>query len=331
MQRSRREILRAMGGAATSTAVWPGVLGAQTMAPVVGYLETTSASVTGHLMAEFHRGLNEAGYIEGKNVVIEYRFAERDHDKLPGLAADLVQRQVAVIAAINTPSVFAAKAATQTIPVVFGTGIDPVKYGFVTSLNHPGGNLTGVTQLNNEMEAKRLQLLHELAPSATTIAMLVNQTNPAYSEEATEAALATANALRVRLLLLNASNHSEIEAAFARLVQERVGLLLVSGDSVLVSLRSEIVALAARHAIPALYHRREFTDIGGLMSYGPSLGEAFYQIGDYVGRILKGEKPGDLPVQQPTKFLLSINMKTASLLGLTVPPSLLTRADEVIE
>jgi putative ABC transport system substrate-binding protein len=331
MKSSRREILGTMGGAATSMAVWPGVLWAQTKAPVVGYLETTSASATGHLMAEFHRGLNEAGYIEGKNVVIEYRFAERDHDKLPKLAADLVRRQVDVIAAINTPSVFAAKAATQVIPIVFGTGIDPVKYGIVVSLNRPGGNLTGVTQLNNEMEAKRVQLLHELAPSVTTIAMLVNQTNPAYSEEATEAARATAGALRVRLLVLNASNQEEIVAAFSRLAEERVGLLLVSGDSVLVSLRNEIVALAARHAIPSLYHRREFAAIGGLMSFGPSLGEAFYQIGDYVGRILKGEKPGDLPVQQPTKFLLAINLKTAKALALTVPQLLLARADELIE
>jgi ABC-type uncharacterized transport system substrate-binding protein len=331
MKRSRRKVLGTTGGAAASMALWPGVLWAQTKTPVVGYLETTSASVTGHLMAEFHRGLKEAGYIEGKNVAIEYRFAERDHDKLPGLAADLVQRQVDAIAAINTPSVFAAKAATQTIPIVFGTGIDPVKYGFVKSLNRPGGNLTGVTQLNNEMEAKRVQLLHELTPSNTTIAMLVNQTNPAYSEEATDAARATAQALGVRLLVLNASNLREIEAVFSGLVQERVGLLLVSGDSVLVSLRNEIVALAARHAIPSLYHRREFTVIGGLMSYGPALGEAFYQIGGYIGRILKGEKPGDLPVQQPTKFLLSINFKTAKALGLTVPPLLVARADEVIE
>ena len=331
MKRSRREILGTMGGSAISTAVWPSALWAQTKVPVVGYLETTSASVTGHLMAEFHRGLNEAGYIEGKNVVIEYRFAERDHDKLPGLAADLVQRQVDVIAAINTPSVFAAKAATQIIPIVFGTGIDPVKYGFVASLNRPGGNLTGVTQLNNEMEAKRVQLLHELTPSATTVAMLVNQTNPAYSEEATDAAQATARALGVRLLLLNASNLSEIEGAFARLVQERVGLLLVSGDSVLVSLRNEIVALAARHAIPSLYHRHEFTVIGGLMSYGPTLGEAFYQIGDYVGRVLKGDKPADLPVLQPTKFELVINLKSGKALGLTIPPILLARADEVLE
>src|SRR5262245_44760762 len=201
----------------------------------------------------------------------------------------------------------------------------------ITSLNRPGGNLTGVTQLNNEMEAKRVQLLHEFTPLATTIAMLVNQTNPAYSEEATDAARATARALGVQLLVLNASNLSEIERAFSRLVQERVGVLLVSGDSVLVSLRKEIVALAARHAIPSLYHRREFTVIGGLMSYGPTLGEAFHQIGGYIGRVLKGAKPADLPVLQPTKFELVINLKTAKALGLTVAPALLVGADEVIE
>src|SRR5262245_2436156 len=309
----------------------PLVARAQQMLPVVGYIDTASASATAHLMAEFHRGLGDAGYIKGQNVVIEYRFAERDHDKLPGLVTDLVQRHVAVIAAINTPSVLAAKAATQTIPIVFGTGVDPVKFGLVASLNRPGSNLTGVTQLNNDMEAKRVQLLYELAPRATTIAMLVNQTNPAYSEEATESARTAARFLGVRLLVLNASNQSEIERAFSTLLGERVGLLLVSGDSVLVSLRHEIVALAARHAVPTLYHRREFALAGGLMSFGPSLAEAYYQIGDYVGRILKGEKPFDLPVQQPTKFELAINFKTAKALALTLPPTLLARADEVLE
>jgi putative ABC transport system substrate-binding protein len=280
-------------------------------------------------MAEFLRGLRDAGYIEGQNVAIEYRWAEGDHDKLPAFAAEFVRRQVAVIAAINTPSVLAAKAATQTIPVVFGTGIDPVKFGLVVSLNRPGGNLTGVTQLNNEMEAKRVQMLHELAPAATSIAMLVNPTNPSYSEEATESARSAARLLGVRLLILNASTQSGIEAAFSTLVGERVGLLLVSGDSVLVSLRKDIVALAARHAVTALYHRREFTVAGGLMSFGPSLSEAYYQVGDYTGRILKGAKPEDLPVQQSRNFQLVINLKTAKALGLSIPRTLL--ADEVIE
>ena len=282
-------------------------------------------------MAEFHRGLGDAGYIKGQNVAIEYRLAEGDHDKLPGLVTDLVQRQLAVIAAIDTPSVVAAKAATQSIPIIFGTGVDPVKFGLVASLSRPGSNLTGVTQLNNDMEAKRVQLLHEFAPAATTIAMLVNQTNPAYSEEATESARTAARVLGVRLLVLNASNQLEIEFAFSTLLGQRVGLLLVSGDSVLVSLRNEIVALAVRHAVPTLYHRREFALAGGLMSFGPSLAEAYYQIGDYVGRILKGEKPFDLPVQQPTKFELVLNLKTAKALGLAMPPTLLARADELVE
>jgi putative tryptophan/tyrosine transport system substrate-binding protein len=325
---NRREFIALVGGAAFTS---PFIALAQQTVPVVGYLDTASADATAHLMAEFHRGLKDAGYIKGQNVAIEYRFAEREHDKLPGLVADLVQRQVAVIAAINTPSVLAAKAATQTIPIVFGTGVDPVKFGLVASLNRPGGNLTGVTQLNNDMEAKRVQLLLELAPTATMIAMLVNQTNPAYSEEATESARSAARLLGVRLLVLNSSNQSEIETAFSTLLGERVGLLLVSGDSVLVSMRNEIVALAARHAVPALYHRREFTLAGGLVSFGPGLAEAYYQIGDYVGRILKGENPADLPVQQSTKFELAINFKTAKALSLTVPPTLLARVDEVIE
>ena len=215
--------------------------------------------------------------------------------------------------------------------MIFGTGVDPVKFGLVASLNRPGGNLTGVTQLNNDMEAKRVQMLHELGPASTAIAMLVNQTNPAYSEEATESARTAARALGVNLVVLNASNQSEIDAAFSTLVKEGAGLLLVSGDSVLVSLRNEIVALAARHAVPALYHRREFTLGGGLMSLGPSLPEAYYQVGNYAGRILKGEKPADLPVLQPTKFELAINLKTAKALGLTIPPSIFARADEVIE
>jgi putative ABC transport system substrate-binding protein len=247
------------------------------------------------------------------------------------LAAELVRLQVAVIATINTPTILAAKAATQTIPIIFGVGVDPIKFGLVASLNRPGGNLTGVTQLNIEIEAKQVQLLHDLAPSATTIAFLINPTSTAYSEAATESAQAAARVLGVRLLVLNASTESAIEAAFAKLVEERAGSILVSGDSFLVSKRDQIVALAARHAVPALYHRREFTAIGGLMSYGPSLPEVYYQVGDYTGRILKGEKPADLPVQQSTKFELAINLKTAKALGMKVPQSLLATANEVIE
>jgi putative ABC transport system substrate-binding protein len=247
------------------------------------------------------------------------------------LAAELVRRQVAVIATINTPTILAAKAATQTIPIVFGVGVDPIKFGLVTSFNRPEGNLTGITQLNIEMEAKRVQLLHELMPAATSIALLINPSSPAYSEVETETAQSAARSLGVRLLVLNASTESSIEAAFVTLVEERAGSLLVSGDSFLVSKRDQIVALAARHVVPTLYHRREFTAVGGLMSYGPSLSEVYYQVGDYTGRLLKGAKPGDLPVQQSTKFELVINAKTAKALGLVLPPPVLAQANEVIE
>jgi putative tryptophan/tyrosine transport system substrate-binding protein len=325
----RREFITVLSGAAVG---WPIMARAQqpTM-PVIGYMDTASASTTAHLVEAFRRGLSAAGYDEGRNVGIEYRWSEGDYDKLPALAAELVRRQVAVIATINTPTILAAKAATQTIPIIFGVGVDPIKFGLVASLNRPGGNLTGVTQLNIEMEAKRVQLLHELVPAATSIAVLINSTSSAYSEAATESAQSAARILGVRLLILNASTENGIEAAFATLVEERAGSLLVSGDSFLVSQRDQLVALAARHAVPALYHRREFTAIGGLMSYGPSLPEVYYQVGDYTGRILKGAKPADLPVQQSTKFELVINLKTAKALDLTVPLPLSGRADELIE
>jgi putative tryptophan/tyrosine transport system substrate-binding protein len=275
-----------LGGASA----WPLAVRAQQQAmPVIGYMDTASASTTAHLVEAFRRGLSAAGYDDG--VAIEYRWSEGDYDKLPALAAELVRRQVTVIATINTPTILAAKAATQTIPIIFGVGVDPIKFGLVASLNHPGGNLTGVTQLNIEMEAKRVQLLHELVPAATSMALLINPTSPAYSEAATESAQSAARILGVRLLVLNASTESGIEAAFVTLVEKRAGSLLVTGDSFLVSQRDQIVALAARHSVPALYHRREFTALGGLMSYGPSLPELYYQIGDYTGRILKGAKP----------------------------------------
>ena len=323
----RREFI--LGGAAASWAVT--ARAQQRATPVIGYMDTTSASTTAHLVEAFGRGLSAAGFDEGRNVAIEYRWAEGDYNKLPALALELVRRQVVVIATVNTPTILAAKAATQTIPIIFGVGVDPIKFGLVASLNHPGGNLTGVTQLNIEMEAKRVQLLHELIPAATSIGLLINPTSPAYSEAATESAQSAARILGVRLLVLNASTESAIEAAFVTLVQERAGSLLVSGDSFLVSKRHQLVALAARHAVPALYHRREFTAIGGLMSYGPSLPEVYYQVGDYTGRILKGAKPADLPVQQSTKFELVINLKTVKALGLEVPPTVLALADEVIE
>jgi putative ABC transport system substrate-binding protein len=299
--------------------------------PVIGYLDTASASTTAHLVAAFRQGLSTAGYDEGRNVEIQYRWPDGDYDKLPSLAADLVRSNVAVIATINTPTILAAKAATKTIPIVFAVGVDPVKFGLVESLNRPGGNLTGLTQLNIEIEAKQVQLLHDLVPSATSIALLINPTSPAYSAAATESAQDAARVLGVRLLILNASTPSGIEAAFVSLAEERTRLLLVSGDSFLVAQRDQIVALAARHAVPALYHRREFAAAGGLMSYGPSLPEAYYHVGTYTGRILKGEKPADMPVHQSAKFALVINLKTAKALGLFIPPTLLATADEVIE
>ena len=324
---NRRHFITLLGGAAA----WPLAAHAQQPAmPVIGYLDTASASTTKHLVAAFHEGLSAGGYDEGRNVAIEYRWSDGDYNKLPSLAADLVRRNVAVIATINTPTILAAKAATKTIPIVFAVGVDPIKFGLVESLNRPGGNLTGLTQLNIEMEAKRVQLLHELAPSATTIALLINPSSPAYSEAATESAQSAARVLGIRLLVLNASTPSGIETTFVTLAEERVRLLLVSGDSFLVAQREQIVALAARHAVPTLYHRREFTAVGGLMSYGPPLSEAYYVVGDFTGRILKGKKPIDIPVHQSTKFELVLNLKTAMTLALTMPATLLAIADEVI-
>ncbi len=257
----RREFITLLSG----TVAWPLAARAQQPAmPVIGYMDTASASTTAHLVEAFRRGLSAAGYDEGQNVAIEYRWSEGNYDKLPALAAELVRRQVAVIATINTPTILAAKAATQTIPIIFGVGVDPIKFGLVASLNRPGGNLTGVTQLNIEMEARRVQMLHELVPAATSIALLINPASPAYNEAETESAHSAAQILGVRLQVLNASTESGIEAAFVALVEERAGALLVSGDSFLVSRRDQLVTLAARHAVPALYHRREFTAIGGL-------------------------------------------------------------------
>ena len=325
----RRELLSLIGSTAVA---WPFAARAQQSAlPVIGYMDTASASTTAHLVEAFRRGLSAAGYDEIRNVTIEYRWADGDYDKLPSLAADLVRRNVAVIATINTPTILAAKAATKTIPIVFAVGVDPIKFGLVESLNRPAGNLTGLTQLNVEIEAKQVQLLHDLAPSATTIAFLINPSSPAYSEAATESAQGAARVLGVRLLVLNASTPSDIETAFVTLAKERVRLLLVSGDSFLVAQRDQLVGLAAQHVVPTLYHRREFTAVGGLMSYGPSLPEAYYVVGDFTGRVLKGKKPADMPVHQSTKFELVLNLKTAKALGLTIPQSMLARADEVIE
>jgi putative ABC transport system substrate-binding protein len=325
----RREFITLLSGAA---AAWPvGARAQQAALPVIGFLEAKSADSSALYVATFRQGLNEAGYIERQNVTIEYRFAENQYDRLPALAADLVRRQVAVIAASGgPPTALAAKGATTTIPIVFNMGADPIALGLVDSLNRPGGNLTGVSSLNVELGPKRLELLRELAPAATNIAMLVNPTNP--NAEAYSTALKTAaHTLGVQLQVLHASAERDFDMVFATLVQLQVGALVIGTDGFFINRSAQLAALTVRHAIPTIFVFREFAAAGGLMSYGGSLTDEYRQVGVYTGRILKGEKPADLPVQQATKVELIINLKTAKVLGITVPPSLLARADEVIE
>ncbi len=300
--------------------------------PVIGFLNGASSETFAHLAAAFRQGLSEAGYVEGRNVAIEYRWAEGEYDRLPALAAELVRRQVAVIAAGGgVAAALAAKAATTTIPIVFsGGGGDPVKLGLVASLNRPGGNVTGVSILTAALGAKRLGLLRELLPSATLIAVLINPTNP-NSEIQLKDIEEAARTVGQQIFILYASNERDFDAAFAIIVERRAGALVVGADPYFNSRRDQLAGLAARHAIPAMYEQREFAVAGGLASYGTSLTDSFRQVGDYAGRILKGEKPADLPVMQPTRFELVINLKTATALRLTVPPTLLARADEVIE
>jgi putative ABC transport system substrate-binding protein len=326
----RREFITLLGGAA---AAWPlGVRAQQREMPVIGFLSGWAPGDAIEYLAYFRRGLAEIGYIEGRNVAIEYRYAEWHFDKLPALVADLVRRQVTVIAIPNTTaSVFAAKTATQTIPIVFSIGSDPVKVGLVESLNRPGGNLTGLSALQTAVVAKRIELLHELLPAAKKIAFLVNPTNRALAEADTTEAQMTARVLGVNLLVLNASSQSEIDAAFATLILERADALLTNSESFFMVQSDQLAVLAARHSVPAIYAYRENAVAGGLMSYGSNFLNATRELGLYTGRILKGEKPGDLPVQQATKLELTINLKTAKSLGLEVPPTLVARADEVIE
>ena len=295
--------------------------------PVIGYLGQISP-VSG--LAPFREGLSDTGYVEGQNVAIEYRWAEGRYDRLPALAADLVHRKVDVIVTVGTPSALAAKSATSTIPIVFSVGSNPVELGFVASLARPGGNLTGVSILVGELMPKRLELLSELAPQAGVIALLVNPNN-AISERIMGDVQEAAHAKGVQLHIMKAGTESEIDAAFATLGQLHIGALLVGTDGFFSSRREQLVALASRHAIPAIYESRQFAAAGGLISYGPSLTALNRQVGIYVGKILKGAKPADLPVQQPTTFELVVNLKTAKALGLTVPPSILARADEVID
>ena len=328
----RRAFITMLGGAA---GIWPVMARAQQpKMPVIGFLGSVPRDQWANNLRAFHRGLAETGYVEGRNVTIEYRWADGQYDQLPALAADLAGRRVAVIAAPgSTPATLAAKAATRTIPIVFGVGGDPVALGLVASLNRPGGNLTGTTGLNNEVGPKRLELLHELVPTSTRMALLVNPTTPAQAEPQSRQTQAAARKLGLKLHVLNAGTEGAIDVAFAKMIELQVGGLVIGPDQLFNgTIRSkQLAALALRHAVPTIYQYPEFTAAGGLMSYGTSLQDMFRVNGVYTGRILKGENPADLPVQQATKVELIINLKTAKALGITVPLPLLGRADEVIE
>ena len=330
----RREFITILGGAA---AAWPLAARAQQVAtPIIGWVSSTQSGVAAtdreqqRRARTFHQGLRETGYVDGQNVTIEYRGADGQYDRLPGLVRDLVQRQVTIIVAGGIPAALAAKATTTTIPLVFYVGGDPVELGLVGSLNRPGGNLTGVTVPNAELGPKRLELLHELAPAATSIALLVNPTNRNAEAVSTDLQVA-ARKLGLQLHILRASTDHELDTVFATLARLRAGGLVISPDGFFVSQSEQLAALTVRHAVPAIFQFREFAAAGGLMSYGASAEDAWRLIGTYAGRILKGEKPADLPVQQPTKYELVINLKTSKALGLTVPLIMQMTANELIE
>jgi putative ABC transport system substrate-binding protein len=324
----RRDFIKLLGGAA---GVWPLAARAQqSVMPVVGFLNGSSPAGYARMVAAFRRGLKETGYIEGQNVAIEYRWAEGHLDRLPALAADLVRRQVSVIAATSTPANLVAKNATSTIPIVFTTGSDPVRFGLVTNLARPCGNVTGVTQMSVEILPKRIELAHELVPTATVIAVLVNPTDPLADFEVRDAQ-AAALTLGLKLQVLRASTEAEINDAFTAVLELRAGVFVIATSVLFNGHIEQMAALATRHLVPTIYEYRQFVTAGGLLSYGPELTDSYRLAGVYTGRILKGEKPAELPVQQATKIELFINLKTAKALSLIVPPALLARADEVIE
>jgi putative ABC transport system substrate-binding protein len=323
----RRDFLGVLGGAVA----WPLSARAQQQSmPEIGFLNGTSPEGYGPFLEAFRRGLGETGYIEGRDVAVAYRWAEGHYERLPALAADLVSRGVTVIVATSTPANVIARTATTTIPIVFTTSSDPVELGLVASLNRPGGNLTSAVTLNVEVDSKRLELLHELVPGATTIALLVNPNRPGIQTQL-KTLEAAAHTIGRQIVVVNSGTESELDTAFARLAEQKAGALLVHSDAFLFSQRDKIIELAKRYSIPAVFDRREFADLGGLMSYGGSVTDVYYLAGVYTGRILKGDKPAELPVQQSTKVELVINLKTAKSLGLTVPPQIVARADVVIE
>jgi putative tryptophan/tyrosine transport system substrate-binding protein len=329
----RREFITLLGGAAAAPSLlWPRTPRAQQPSvPVIGFLNSSSPDAEGERVRAYRRGLSEAGYVEGRNVVIEYCWADDHNDRLPSMAADLVRRGVNVIVTGGTPATLAAKAATTTIPIVFILSTDPVEAGLVASLNRPGANLTGVTGLNVELAPKKLELLHELLPSATTLALLVNPTNAVAAENQARTVQAAGRILGLQLHVLHASTERDFDSVFASLVQLRAGALVIGSDLFFTSWSEQLAALTVRHAVPSIYQFREFAAAGGLMAYGGSITDWGHQAGIHTGRILAGAKPMDLPVQQATKVELFINLKTAKALGLDVPPTLLARADEVFE